>query len=111
MSCKILIVSTLLISVLTACGDPEPVSTGTKAPGIARAAANQNATPITGDATKGQTALTTNCNICHGTPAAHKLNKADVPLVDAAGTKSYHSTVAAAFTASGSDIKAYLVTQ
>jgi cytochrome c5 len=110
MSCKILIVGTLLLSVLTACGDPEPVSTGTKAPGLNRAAVDQNA-PLTGDATKGQTALTTSCNICHGTPAAHKLTKADVGSVTLAAGKSYHTTVTKAFEDSGDDIKAYLATQ
>ncbi len=113
MRCRNLIVGTLFLAVLTACGDPEPVSTGTKAPGLNRASGNQQpatSAPITGDATKGQTALTTSCNGCHG-KSAHALVKADVGSMDAAGAKSYHSGVAKVFTDSGADIKAYLATQ
>jgi mono/diheme cytochrome c family protein len=113
MRCGKFIVSTFFLAVLTACGDPEPVSTGTKAPGISRASGNQvpatsSSTP--GDPAKGQTALTTSCNTCHG-KTAHALNKNDVGSMDAAGSKSYHSSVATAFKDSGNDIKAYLATQ
>lgn len=111
MRCRIFTLGTLLAIVLTACGEPEPVSTGTKAPGLNRSA-TQPATTTTssGDATKGQTALTASCNTCHG-KSAHALNKSDVGSMDAAGAKSYHSSVASVFTTSGSDIKAYLATQ
>lgn len=113
MSCKNLIVSTLFLAVLTACGDPEPVSTGTRTPGLNRSAGNQQPATTTttpGDATKGQTALTTSCNTCHG-KSAHALSKADVGIMDTAGGKSYHGSVATVFTSSGNDIKAYLATQ
>lgn len=111
MRCTNVIVGAFLLAVLTACGDPEPVSTGTKAPGIQKAATQPaTTTPTTGDATKGQTALTSSCNACHG-KSAHALNKNDVGSMDAAGEKSYHVGVAAAFTSSGNDIKAYLATQ
>jgi cytochrome c553 len=113
MRCGKFIVGTLLLAVLTACGDPEPVSTGTKAPGINRSSGNQvpatsSSTP--GDAAKGQTALTTSCNSCHG-KSAHALNKNDVGSIDTAGSSSYHSSVATVFKDSGNDIKAYLATQ
>lgn len=113
MRCGKFIVGSLFLAVLTACGDPEPVSTGTKAPGLNRASGNQqpattNTTP--GDATKGQTALTSSCNTCHG-KTAHALTKNDVASMDAAGGKSYHGSVTTVFTASGNDIKAYLATQ
>lgn len=114
MRCRNLIVGTLFLAVLTACGDPEPVSTGSKAPGLNRTSGNQqpatSTTTTPGDAAKGQTALTTSCNTCHG-KSAHALVKADVSTMDAAGSKSYHSSVAKVFSDSGADIKAYLATQ
>lgn len=110
MRCGISRVCILLLTALTACGEPEAVSTGTKASGINPIVAAP-ATP-SGDATKGQTALTSSCFSCHGTgKSAHALNKNDVGTIDTAGNKSYHSSVAKVFTVSGSDIKAFLATQ
>jgi len=114
MRCGIITVGTLLVAVLTACAEPEPVSTGTKAPGLnpVVAAPTTTTTTTSGDATKGQTALTNSCLTCHGAgKSAHALNKNDVGIMDTAGSKSYHSSVATVFTASGSDIKAFLATQ
>jgi cytochrome c553 len=112
MRCKNLIVATLFLAGLTACGDPEPVSTGIRTPGLNRSTGNQQPATTTtpGDATKGQAALTTSCTTCHG-KSAHALSKADVGIMDTAGGKSYHGSVATVFTNSGNDIKAYLATQ
>lgn len=112
MSCRLMILSTLLVNVLIACGDPKPVSTGTKAPGLQPATKAPTTTPAAtgGDATKGQTALTSSCLTCHG-KSAHGLSKSDVGSIDAAGAKAYHAGVATVFKSNGPDIKAYLATQ
>jgi hypothetical protein len=113
MSCKNLIVSTLFLAVLTACGDPEPVSTGTRTPGLNRSAGNQQ--PVTtkpGDPKAGETALTTSCTaVCHGTgKSAQVLDKADAGSITGAATKSYHSSVKTVFETNGDNIRAYLET-
>ncbi len=115
MRCRNLIVGTLFLAVLTACGDPEPVSTGTKAPGLNRASGNQQpatSAPITGDATKGQTALTTSSTaVCHGVgKSAQVLDKADSGSITGAAAKSYHSSVKTVFETDGDNIRAYLET-
>lgn len=100
----------LLVAGLTACAEPEAVSTGTKASGLNPVVSAPTAP--SGDATKGQTALTSSCFTCHGVgKSAHALNKNDVGSMDTAGSKSYHSSVVNVFTASGSDMKAFLATQ
>lgn len=112
MRCKNLIVGTLFLAVLTACGDPEPVSTGTRTPGLNRSTGNQQPVTTTttpGDATKGQTALTSSCNTCHG-KSAHALNKSDAALILSAAGKSYHSSAKAVFDSDANNIKAYLET-
>lgn len=114
MRCLNVYLGTLLVTVLISCGDPQPVSTGTRTPGLspigAAPATSPTTTTTTGDATKGQTALTASCNGCHG-KSAHALAKADVASIDAAGAKSYHAGAKTTFTASAADIKAYLATQ
>jgi mono/diheme cytochrome c family protein len=115
MRCKNLIVGTLFLAVLTACGDPEPVSTGTRTPGLNRSTGNQQpaTTPTTsGDVTKGQAALTASCTaVCHGPgKSAQVLDKADVGSIAGAATKSYHSTVKTVFETDGDNIRAYLQT-
>jgi mono/diheme cytochrome c family protein len=115
MRCGKLFVSTLFLAVLTACGDPEPVSTGTKAPGLNRASGNQqpattNTTP--GDATKGQTLVTSNCTACHGAQKiGHALTKADVGRVAKSTGVSSHKGLETVLTGSAADIEAYLATQ
>jgi mono/diheme cytochrome c family protein len=110
MRCAIFRVCFLSLTVLTACAEPEAVSTGTKTSGLNPIVAAP--TTPSGDATKGQTALTSSCFSCHGAgKSAHALNKNDVGTIDTAGSKSYHGSVATVFTVSGSDIKAFLATQ
>jgi cytochrome c2 len=110
MRCTNLIVGTLFFAVLTACGDPEPVSTGTKAPGLNRASGNQQpaTTGAPGDAAKGKTAFTA-CAVCHPS-TAQVLDKADANSVAGAAGKSYHSSVAKVFETDAANIKAYLET-
>ncbi|HYX34944.1 MAG TPA: hypothetical protein VE954_17755 [Oligoflexus sp.] len=107
-----LIVVALFLAGLTACGESEPVSTGTKAPGINRTSGNQqpattNAAP--GDATKGQTAFTASCATCHP-KSAQVLDKADAGAVAGAALKAYHGSVAKVFESDAANIKAYLET-
>ncbi len=114
MRCRNLIVGTLFLAVLTACGDPEPVSTGTKAPGLNRVSGNQQPATTTkpGDPKAGETALTTSCTaVCHGTgKSAQVLDKADAGSIAGAATKSYHSSVKTVFETNGDNIRAYLET-
>lgn len=64
----------------------------------------------TGDATKGQAALTASCNVCHTTGGAgHVLTKADATKIAGAGSVAAHSqAVKDVLTASAADISAFL---
>ncbi len=97
---------------LVACGEPQPVSTGSKSPPLAATTSTTTTTPATGDPTKGLAIVTASCNTagCHGT-GAHAFVKADSGKIATSGTKSYHSSVVKVFTDSGSDISAYLETK
>ena len=99
----------LSVIFLVACGEPQPVSTGSKTTLVV---ATTTPAASTGDPAKGLTVVTASCNTagCHGT-GAHTFVKADSGSIVTAATKSYHSSVTKVFTDSTNDIRAYLETK